>query len=195
MNGMELIEAVRKYGLNTRFVITTAFAEFEYAKKAITLGVTQYLLKPVTYDEMEQVLEQLESSMNRSRQPLMKTEISSNKFPNAHYLIQKAIALVEVSFATKLNQEDMATQLGMTPEYFSYLFHKETGIKFSDYLRDYRIDVSKKILAEQNMKVINLSIETDVIAKFLILNFMMMAQMKQFIYEDFDTIIKDYFSN
>ena len=153
MNGMDLIEAVRKYGLNTRFVITTAFAEFEYAKKAITLGVTQYLLKPVTYDEMEQVLEQLESSKNMTRQPLIKSEISTNKFPDAHYLIQKAIALVEVSFATKLNQEDMATQLGMTPEYFSYLFHKETGIKFSDYLRDYRIEVSKKILAEHKMKV------------------------------------------
>jgi len=153
LNGVELIESVRKYGLNTRFVITTAYAEFEYAKKAITLGVTEYLLKPVTYDEMEQVLERLQNSMSGNRQPQRKLETSVNKFPDAHYLIQKAIALVEVSFATKLNQEDMATQLGMTPEYFSYLFHKETGIKFSDYLRDYRIEVSKNILAEHKMKI------------------------------------------
>jgi AcrR family transcriptional regulator len=50
------------------------------------------------------------------------------------------------------------------------------------------------LINEQNKKVICLSLDPYIIAKFLILNFMMMAQMNQFEYKDFDKIIKDYLS-
>lgn len=46
-----------------------------------------------------------------------------------------------------------------------------------------------------NNRTIKLRIEPAVIAKFLIQNFMMMAQMKQFEYNDFDKIIRDYLSH
>lgn len=51
MTGLELIEKIREKNDQTRFVIISGHAEFDYAKKAIELGVSSYLLKPVT-DEM-----------------------------------------------------------------------------------------------------------------------------------------------
>ncbi|MBD7911849.1 MULTISPECIES: TetR/AcrR family transcriptional regulator [Clostridium] len=54
--------------------------------------------------------------------------------------------------------------------------------------------LEKILIKEQDKKTIHLSIDPYIIAKFLILNFMMMAQMNQFEYEDFDKIIKDYLS-
>jgi AcrR family transcriptional regulator len=48
------------------------------------------------------------------------------------------------------------------------------------------------LIEAQNKNTITLSIEPAVLAKFLILNFIMMSQMKQFAYEDFNKIIKSY---
>ncbi|MFV0504789.1 MAG: helix-turn-helix domain-containing protein [Lachnospirales bacterium] len=151
MTGLQLIEAVRKYNTNTKFVITSAYTEFEYAKKALSLEVVDYLLKPVTYDEVEIIMDKL--SKDDIGKTINKRNEDVKRYPDAHLLIQKAISMIEVSYATKLSQEDLANQLGMTQEYFSYLFHKEIGIKFSDYIRNCRINVAKKLLIEQNMKI------------------------------------------
>lgn len=53
INGIEVIEEITGLGLKTKFILLTGFGEFEYAKRAMTCGVVDYLLKPID----EQVLE------------------------------------------------------------------------------------------------------------------------------------------
>lgn len=50
MDGIELIGEVRKRGWNPVCIIYSAYGEFEYARKAISLGVSEYLLKPIQLD-------------------------------------------------------------------------------------------------------------------------------------------------
>ena len=52
ISGIELIRAAREAGFGGRFVILTGYSEFEFAKAAISLGVEEYLLKPVDEDEL-----------------------------------------------------------------------------------------------------------------------------------------------
>lgn len=52
MNGLEFIEQIKKISPNTIVVIISGFDEFEYAQKAIRLGVQSYLLKPVNEDKL-----------------------------------------------------------------------------------------------------------------------------------------------
>lgn len=47
MNGIQLIDEVRRLGLNPICIIYSAYGEFEYAQEAISLGVKEYLLKPI----------------------------------------------------------------------------------------------------------------------------------------------------
>jgi two-component system response regulator YesN len=46
MGGIELIEKIRTAGIDAEFVILSGYDDFNYAQKAIGLGVTEYLLKP-----------------------------------------------------------------------------------------------------------------------------------------------------
>lgn len=153
MNGIALIQAVQKYRIKTKFVIISAYAEFLYAQSAVSLGVKEYLLKPVTYDEMVEVLIRLSKELEKPNIEIAPSATISKRYPEAHYLIHRAISLIESSFASKLNQEDLAKNLGMTPEYFSYLFHKDTGETFSDYIRDYRINAAKKMMMDATIKL------------------------------------------
>jgi two-component system response regulator YesN len=55
LNGLEAIQIARPLSPLTRWFILTGFSEFEYAKEAIRLGVSGYLLKPVNPDELRKV--------------------------------------------------------------------------------------------------------------------------------------------
>jgi len=57
MDGMELIANIRKNDKDTRVVVLSCLEEFELVRKAMTLGVSNYILKlTMTEEEIEQVL-------------------------------------------------------------------------------------------------------------------------------------------
>lgn len=60
MNGIELITKVREAGYDQiEFIILSGYAEFDYVKKAMHLGVKDYLLKPIEEEELCELLNQL----------------------------------------------------------------------------------------------------------------------------------------
>ncbi|ACT04139.1 response regulator transcription factor [Paenibacillus sp. JDR-2] len=56
MNGIQMIEALKHQSFTGRFVILSGYNDFEYARTALRLGVDDYLTKPVTVDQIRQVL-------------------------------------------------------------------------------------------------------------------------------------------
>ncbi|MDC7286568.1 response regulator [Blautia schinkii] len=59
MTGMELIEEVHKRGWDPVCIIYSAYGEFEYAQNAISLGVLQYLLKPIRLEEFQKLFQKV----------------------------------------------------------------------------------------------------------------------------------------
>lgn len=148
MDGMSLIRAVNAMGLPTRFVIISAYEEFEMARQAISLNVQDYLIKPVTYDEVEELLKRLSA-----REGIGAEEIKNiqEKYPNAHPYVLKALNIIEKSYAAKISQKELAEDLGMTQEYFCYLFNKDVGETFSKFLKNYRIQIAKSLLVNKGV--------------------------------------------
>ncbi len=72
MNGLEVIEQLRRNHSRTHVLILSGHADFEYARRALGYGVDGYLLKPVDEVEMEQELlrvhESLEQEQHRGEQ-------------------------------------------------------------------------------------------------------------------------------
>lgn len=56
ISGLELIRRAQEAGSACRYVILTGYDEFKYAQRAVTLGVSNYVLKPVDFQELMQVL-------------------------------------------------------------------------------------------------------------------------------------------
>jgi YesN/AraC family two-component response regulator len=141
MNGMSMIKAIQVLNMNVEIVIISAYEEFETARQAISLGVREYLIKPVTIEEMEEVLKKLEKkTVKKPGSELQK------QYPDAHPQILKALDIIEKSYAAKIRQKEIAESLGMTQEYFSYLFNRDVGENFSAYLKKYRIKVAQSLL-------------------------------------------------
>jgi two-component system, response regulator YesN len=59
MDGLTLIDTWRKKMTQTQWVILSGYDNFQYAQKAITLGVKEYILKPITRKNAQETLRRL----------------------------------------------------------------------------------------------------------------------------------------
>lgn len=66
-SGLELLEWVRGRKLPVACVFLSSYAYFAYAQKAINLKSSNYLLKPVSNSEMEEVLAELTKSISAEK--------------------------------------------------------------------------------------------------------------------------------
>ena len=57
MDGLTLAERVRQKYPSMKIVIFSGYDDFEYAKQAIKLNVTEYILKPVNVEELTAILQ------------------------------------------------------------------------------------------------------------------------------------------
>ncbi len=70
MDGLALIELVRKELPRTKIVIISGYDDFSYAQQAIRMGVEQYLLKPIVKNKMVETLISLHEKMEAEQQQL-----------------------------------------------------------------------------------------------------------------------------
>lgn len=68
MNGLTLIEKAKKIIPSSVFIIFSGYNEFEYARRAITLGVIDYLDKPVTTEKIEEALKEAIVILNKKKE-------------------------------------------------------------------------------------------------------------------------------
>ena len=53
LSGIQFLEELRKLDQNCPVIVISGFNEFSYAKQAIKLGVSEYLLKPIAEEELK----------------------------------------------------------------------------------------------------------------------------------------------
>lgn len=67
MDGLQLTKIVREHMPWVKVVILSGHDEFQYAQAALKLGVTEYLLKPISAQELEAVLRKISASLEEER--------------------------------------------------------------------------------------------------------------------------------
>lgn len=63
MDGIEMLEELKRQDCMPKVIVLSAYSEFKYAQAAIKLGVSEYLIKPVTVNELTQSLGNIEKTI------------------------------------------------------------------------------------------------------------------------------------
>ena len=67
LNGLELIEKVREISPDIKIMIISGYANFEYAQNALKQGVSDYLLKPINKDALNESLAKMVHQIENER--------------------------------------------------------------------------------------------------------------------------------
>lgn len=78
VDGLELIEKVKKDNPELHVIILSGYDEFQYAQRAIKLGVTDYLLKPVEESELEEILNEVKGQLDNNKKIFEKKILTSS---------------------------------------------------------------------------------------------------------------------
>jgi two-component system response regulator YesN len=100
-------------------------------------------MSAMTYKELEDALEEFIS--------LLSNETAEESLINLN--IQRAKSLVHEFYNQGITLDEIALKLKITPEYLGTQFHKEVGVNFSTYIRNYRISKAKELLIGTHMKL------------------------------------------
>ncbi len=158
MQGLDMVYQIRKVNHEIPVIIISGYSRFDYAQRAIELGVRKYVTKPTSPDEITQTLEQIEQELSQRAEALRRAVVPPEGSPPVqNLLILRAIEYIEQNYRGKLSLKDAANALYISPNYLSELFKKTTGQNFSDYLNDVRMERSRIYLADISRKIGDIS--------------------------------------
>lgn len=105
MDGLELSRMVKRIMPTTRIVILSGYMEFAYAKEAISIGVEEYLVKPVTPMKLLKTFTALKEKMDAQRQQ----EVSYTSFAGGLWevedqLTENTVKNIDVNDLKRMNE-------------------------------------------------------------------------------------------
>ena len=67
MSGLEMLQEMQAQGISAKIIVLSAYSEFEYARQAMRLGVTEYLLKPISVDEFSKAMNHMKTQIEKEK--------------------------------------------------------------------------------------------------------------------------------
>lgn len=145
--GFDLIDWANRHSLRCVSIILSSFPNFHYAQRAITLGVFEYLLKPVEDNQLEQTLRRAIVQAQNFHIPAAASRKKDNE------LIERSKKYIQDHIDQEISRKDIARHIGFSPEYLSSFFKKETGKTLSEFIKSERISFARRLLGQTNLPI------------------------------------------
>ncbi|MBF6625806.1 response regulator [Aerococcaceae bacterium zg-BR9] len=148
MDGIRLAQLIREHYPATHIVFLTGYDDFEYALSAVKLGADDYLLKPFSKSDVEEMLQKIKTKLALEEKNQQITNlVQQSESSDLALLVQERLSNQDLTL------KSLANDLGFSPSHLSVMFKKETGIPFQDYLIQERIKKAKLLLLTTDLKI------------------------------------------
>ena len=158
MDGLTMIAALKSEFPDMEICILTGYRDFDYAQKAITLGVTRFLLKPSNMEQIEEALqamtanlekkESLYEKIQREKQPEEPEETGASSF-----IVRNALEYMETNYDRHLTLADVAEKIYVSQWHLSKLLNKYQKKSFSEILNQIRVSHAKELLRDPSLRI------------------------------------------
>jgi two-component system response regulator YesN len=147
MTGIELMEYICQNHPYTKVVLISGYSDFEYAKKAIQCKAFEYLLKPVTAEEMNKTLLRLHAALQELKRSSAPDASAAGVSPQA--CLEYLHDYLQNHYAEEFDMDTISEQLGYHPTYLSRLFEKRYSTSPTKYQTQLRMERAKYLLLHE----------------------------------------------
>ncbi len=150
MNGLKVIQMSRLKHPDTAFVIVSGYDDFSYCREALRLQITDYILKPVNYEEFGTCIDNLKIALFQRR-------TSRQDDPQEGRTIHGITRFLQEHLTEEISLSVLAEKFHLNPQYISQLFKSEIGVGFLAYLTNIRMEQAKKLLLTTSLSIAQVS--------------------------------------
>lgn len=158
LSGLELAKRIKTESPSVKIAMLTGYDYFDYAITALKIGVEDYILKPVSREDITKLLIKLIAAIENDCKSLELQEMIKNIHESEHIeddsykanliqITERELGNASFSLTT------LANQMGFSPGYTSTLFKRLMGQSFQDYMLSNRLEKAKLLLLTTELKV------------------------------------------
>lgn len=142
MDGIELSEKINGSYSFIKVIILSGYDDFEYAKKAIRHGVKDYLLKPITAEELGNILLAVKDELDKEQRARQKISDLSMDYRKGQQLLyfDALLSLIKGSKTDEESRKELL-KLGIS---FDYAAYRVAIVEIDIYAKSDRLDEKTK---------------------------------------------------
>ncbi|ANE45776.1 AraC family transcriptional regulator [Paenibacillus swuensis] len=181
MTGLELAGKALERWKDIKIIFVSGYQDFHYAKQALSLNASGYVLKPMDDQELIDSLAKVRNALDEERKreaafgqimPLARNEamlripegdirqsygdselLPAGKHTKNWKLIHNIVDDLRERLQDNVTLRDVAKEYSFSPNYLGQLFKVETGKHFSEYLIALRLEKACELLIDTNLKI------------------------------------------
>lgn len=150
INGLKVIQLSRVKYPSMAFVIVSGYDDFSYCREALRLQITDYILKPVNYEEFGPCIDQLKIS-------LYNNEVKEKPVVKKERVITGITKYMQEHLSEDVSLHILSEEFHLNSQYISQLFKNEIGVNFLTYLTNIRMEHAKKLLLSTSLSIAEVS--------------------------------------
>ncbi|MGB8455094.1 MAG: response regulator [Anaerocolumna sp.] len=145
MNGISLTKELVRF-TDIKIVFFSSFRDYEYMHAAILYGISDYLLKPIRYEELVSCFEKIRLKLDEKYKVIIEQ-------PKAYYKeIVRRVDNFLLNNYQKASLEGAAEIVGLSPNYLSKIYKEKSGCGFLEKLNKIRMEKATELLMDPNYK-------------------------------------------
>ena len=149
-DGLTMLAGLKGEFPRMQIAVLTGYRDFEYAQRAIRLGVSRFLLKPSKMDELNEALEYMTGVLDRL--PPQEDPEPEGEDPNS-FLVRQAQVYISGHCARRLSLQEVADHCYVSQWHLSKLLNKHLGQSFYDLLNAERVRQAKRLMADPALRI------------------------------------------
>ena len=150
INGLKVIQLSRVKYPSMAFVIVSGYDDFSYCREALRLQITDYILKPVNYEEFGSRIDRLKIS-------LYNNEVKEKPVVKKERVITGITKYMQEHLSEDVSLHILSEEFHLNSQYISQLFKNEIGVNFLTYLTNIRMEHAKKLLLSSSLSIAEVS--------------------------------------
>lgn len=148
LSGLEVVKILKERYHEMAFIIVSGYDQFGFCQKAVHLKVAEYLLKPVDFEEVGEVIERLKVSF------LAKKETEPSEDEKSIY---QMTGYLKEHLSEEITLQKMSEVFHLNSNYISKRFKEQTGVNYSSYLTRLRMDKAKALLVSSSKSIADIT--------------------------------------
>ncbi|MDE6167460.1 MAG: AraC family transcriptional regulator [Acetatifactor sp.] len=160
-SGLELIEWVNGQYPDTECIILSCHDEFDFARQAVRLKCLDYILKPVRYEFLTEVLgKAMETVEKKHRQSALEDygklyveSIAQSRKKDSIDVVDTVVDYINQHLSEELSVRSLANMAYVSPDHLTRSFKKRFSMTVSDYILQRRMTLAGELLRDNKLTI------------------------------------------
>lgn len=145
-DGLTMLAALKAEFPRMQVTVLTGYRDFDYARRALHLGVARFLLKPSRMNELDEAISFMTHQLAFPDGDEKEEENAGN------FIVRKAQSYIAGNCERHLTLQEVADECFVSQWYLSKLLNGHLGASFYDVLNSERIEKAKKLMENPSLR-------------------------------------------